>query len=66
MAELHETAMAAGAIGAKVCGAGGGGCLLFLSQPDREGAVRRALANADGRIIDFSFDFRGLQVWEAC
>ncbi len=65
MAELHETAMAAGAIGAKVCGAGGGGCLLFLSQPDREGAVRRALESADGRIIEFSFDFRGLQVWEA-
>lgn len=65
MAELHEVAMSAGAVGAKVCGAGGGGCLLFLSQPDREAAVRRALENAGGRIIDFSFDFRGLQVWEA-
>lgn len=65
MAELHESAMSAGAVGAKVCGAGGGGCLLFLSQPDQEGAVRRALEGAGGRIIDFSFDFRGLQVWEA-
>jgi D-glycero-alpha-D-manno-heptose-7-phosphate kinase len=64
LAELHELAMAAGAAGGKVCGAGGGGCLLFLSLPDQEGAVRRALNDAGGRIIDFSFDLRGLQVWE--
>jgi D-glycero-alpha-D-manno-heptose-7-phosphate kinase len=65
LAELHQAAMGAGAVGGKVCGAGGGGCLLFMSQPDQEGTVRRALEGAGGRIIDFSFDMRGLQVWEA-
>jgi D-glycero-alpha-D-manno-heptose-7-phosphate kinase len=62
--ELREAALRAGAIAGKVCGAGGGGCVLFLSQPDREGAVRKALQTAGGQVIDFSFDFRGLVVWE--
>jgi D-glycero-alpha-D-manno-heptose-7-phosphate kinase len=64
LSELRDAALAGGAISGKVCGAGGGGCMLFLSQPDREGAVRKALQQADGQIIDFSFDFRGLAVWE--
>lgn len=61
---LREVALDAGAAAGKVCGAGGGGCLLFLAQPDREGSVRKALQQAGGQVIDFSFDFRGLVVWE--
>ncbi len=53
----------AGALAAKICGAGGGGCLLFYCAPDREGAVRRALESVGGRILDFTFDYGGLQVW---
>lgn len=64
LAELREAALAAGAVSGKVCGAGGGGCVLFLAKADHEGAVRRALQAAGGQIIDFSFDFRGLAVWE--
>jgi len=63
MAELVTIARSAGAVAAKICGAGGGGCILFLAAPDREGAVRRALENAGGRILDFAFDFTGLQCW---
>lgn len=62
--ELRQAALQGGAVSGKVCGAGGGGCVLFLAQPDREGAVRKALQKAGGQIIDFSFDFRGLAVWE--
>ncbi|MCD6361805.1 MAG: hypothetical protein J7M38_13195 [Armatimonadetes bacterium] len=65
MAQLREAALEAGAAGGKVCGAGGGGCIVFLSRPDREDDVRRALERAGGRILDFSFDHRGLQVWES-
>jgi D-glycero-alpha-D-manno-heptose-7-phosphate kinase len=61
---LHDAALGAGAAGGKVCGAGGGGCLLFLARPDQEGAVRRALESSGGQVIGFSFDMRGLQVWE--
>lgn len=40
----HELAMAAGADGGKVAGAGGGGFLLFLVPPDRQADVRAALS----------------------
>ena len=40
----YDAAMDAGAEGGKLCGAGGGGFLLFLARPERHEAVRRALA----------------------
>lgn len=39
----YEAARAAGADGGKLCGAGGGGFLLFLVRPEHRDAVRRAL-----------------------
>lgn len=65
MGQLRQAALAAGGAGGKVCGAGGGGCMVFLSRPDREDDVRRALQGAGGRILDFTFDQMGLQVWES-
>lgn len=40
----YERGMAAGAEGGKICGAGGGGFLLFLVKPERQAAVRAALS----------------------
>jgi D-glycero-alpha-D-manno-heptose-7-phosphate kinase len=40
----YDAAMAAGADGGKLCGAGGGGFLLFIARPEKHDAVRRALA----------------------
>ncbi|HIE72475.1 MAG TPA: hypothetical protein EYP98_21205, partial [Planctomycetes bacterium] len=34
MSNLIDKAKAAGALGAKVCGAGGGGCLFCYAQPE--------------------------------
>jgi D-glycero-alpha-D-manno-heptose-7-phosphate kinase len=59
---LFAIASEAGAAGGKACGAGGGGCLLFLARPDREHVLREALQKAGVRILDFVFDFHGLQV----
>ena len=39
----YHAAIAAGAEGGKLCGAGGGGFLLFLAKPERREAVRQAL-----------------------
>ncbi|MGH9268802.1 MAG: GHMP kinase, partial [Acidimicrobiales bacterium] len=39
----YGTAMAAGAVGGKLCGAGGGGFFLFVVPDDRKPAVRAAL-----------------------
>ncbi len=63
MAQLREAALDAGAVGGKICGAGGGGCMLFYARPDYEVRVRRALTAAGGRVLDFTFDHEGLQIW---
>jgi D-glycero-alpha-D-manno-heptose-7-phosphate kinase len=41
--DWYRTAMEAGAEGGKLCGAGGGGFLLFTVKPERQPAVRQAL-----------------------
>jgi D-glycero-alpha-D-manno-heptose-7-phosphate kinase len=41
----YERAIAAGASGGKLCGAGGGGCTLFVVPPERQDAVRAALSD---------------------
>lgn len=41
--QMYRTAIANGAWGGKLCGAGGGGFLLFLAPPDRHQAIVAAL-----------------------
>ena len=41
----YEHALAAGAVGGKLCGAGGGGFLLFVMPPERRAEVRQALGD---------------------
>ena len=59
---LISRGLGAGADAAKVCGAGGGGCVLFLTPPDAREAVGRALAAAGGRLLPCGLDTDGLQV----
>jgi D-glycero-alpha-D-manno-heptose-7-phosphate kinase len=59
---LIARATAAGATAAKVCGAGGGGCLFCLVPPDKNAAVREALADGGARILDFTIETTGLAV----
>jgi D-glycero-alpha-D-manno-heptose-7-phosphate kinase len=47
-----DAAAGAGAWGGKVCGAGGGGCIVFLAPREKRDAVRRALAAMPGRVLD--------------
>jgi D-glycero-alpha-D-manno-heptose-7-phosphate kinase len=61
--KLFQIAMDAGALGGKALGAGGGGCLIFYTRTNKEGAVRQALTEAGTEIIDFSFDYDGLTLW---
>ncbi len=44
IAEMYEAARAAGALGGKVCGAGGGGFLLLYCPREHQTALRAALA----------------------
>ena len=47
-------ALAAGAWGGKVCGAGGGGCLVFLCPAERRDEVVAALAARSGSVLPIS------------
>jgi D-glycero-alpha-D-manno-heptose-7-phosphate kinase len=57
-----EAATKAGAWGGKVCGAGGGGCVVFLLPPERQPDVRRALSEVAGRILEATPVAHGLAV----
>ena len=61
---LFEMALANGAVGGKATGAGGGGCVLFCAQSDREHTLRRALAERGVVLLDFSLDFQGMTAWQ--
>lgn len=51
--------------GGKPCGAGGGGCVLFLArEPDAGRGLRRLIEECGMTTIDFDFDFEGLQLWK--
>lgn len=58
--DLIARAMARGATAAKVCGAGGGGCLFCYGPPDARDAIRSALEAGGARILDFRFERHGL------
>lgn len=50
----------AGARAAKVCGAGGGGCLFCLIEPQDRSAVEQALHDGGARLLPFTIEDRGL------
>lgn len=54
---LYQKALAAGALGGKLLGAGGGGFLLFFVPSERQEAVRAALAGLEE--VSFSFEGEG-------
>lgn len=61
--KLYETARENGAIGGKILGAGGGGYLLLFCEFDKKHILAEKLEDLGGQIVDFGFDFKGLQTW---
>jgi len=57
---LYETALSAGALGGKVCGAGGGGFVLLYAPLGRQRDIRSALAQY--REMPFRFESDGSKV----
>lgn len=51
-----------GTVAAKVCGAGGGGCVVFMVRPGSKPAVEHTLARMGGKIINFAVSPLGLEV----
>ena len=66
MDRLVEKAFASGAEGAKVCGAGGGGCIAFLCSPERKQELEQALAAEQGaEVLQWKVAREGLTVEES-
>jgi len=59
---LMKAAGAAGATAAKVCGAGGGGCLFCYGPPQARAAMAAALERGGARVLDYRIEMEGLRV----
>lgn len=57
--EIYNKAIKAGAVGGKLLGAGGGGFILFMVEPDKQEAVKRALRLYH---VPFKFENEGSQI----
>ena len=58
---LIARATKAGATAAKVCGAGGGGCLFCYGPPDARDAIESALSTGEAQVLDFTIESDGLR-----
>lgn len=58
--ELYDRGIAAGALGGKLLGAGGGGFLIFYVQPEKQAKVMKAMKNL--MYIPFKFENEGTSI----
>ena len=59
---LVESTRRKGALAAKVCGAGGGGCVLFLVQPDARARVTSIIESEGATVLPVKVARRGVQI----
>nr|WP_294795883.1 GHMP kinase [uncultured Mucilaginibacter sp.] len=61
---VYNAAMSAGAIAGKVSGAGGGGFMMFVVDPEKKLSLVNALNNFNGKVIGFHFSEGGCHGWK--
>jgi D-glycero-alpha-D-manno-heptose-7-phosphate kinase len=57
--EIYQYALSVGAMAGKLCGAGGGGYMLFIVEPSKQNAFKYEMAGKGLRHVDFSIDWNG-------
>jgi D-glycero-alpha-D-manno-heptose-7-phosphate kinase len=62
--QLYQAAKEAGAITGKISGAGGGGFMMFVVDPEKKIQVINALNKFNGRVIGFHFSEGGCHGWK--
>lgn len=61
--DLYDTARKEGALGGKLLGAGGGGHLLLICDPDKKDTIANHMKKKGCQVVNFNFDTEGLQTW---
>ncbi len=61
---FYLTSRKFGVLGGKLLGAGGGGHLLLFSEPSKKNVVIQELEKIGGKIVNFHFNPKGLEVWK--
>ncbi len=61
---IFTAAQQAGALASKICGAGGGGCFFTLVGEGSQEAVKKAIEENGGEILDYRFSESGVRVVE--
>lgn len=59
---LIDQTRRAGSTGAKVCGAGGGGCVLFLVEPDAKKRVAEMIEREGAKVLDVTVAPKGVRI----
>lgn len=59
---IIENSRRKGALAGKVCGAGGGGCVVLLIEPDARGRVENAVVESGGVLLPMQIDRQGVTV----
>ncbi len=62
MTELNNLVLNNGGIGGRICGAGGGGCMIWLTNPKSREKIKELLSQQPGKIIDYNFVDKGLEI----
>lgn len=61
--KIYEKAKQVGIFGGKLLGAGGGGHMLFLCDPDGKHEVIKSIKKLSVELVRFNFDSDGLRTW---
>jgi D-glycero-alpha-D-manno-heptose-7-phosphate kinase len=62
MKQLNNLILKNGGIGGRVCGAGGGGCMIWLIEPKFKEKIKTLLEKQQGKLIEFIFVDKGLEI----
>lgn len=62
--KMMRAAAGAGAVASKVCGAGGGGCMVTVVEPRERENVRRALAAEGAMLLDCTIAREGVRLYK--
>ena len=62
--KIMSEAKKQGALASKICGAGGGGCMITLCNTENKASISQAITNAGAQILNFDISLEGVKIGE--